>query len=93
MNPLQLKLARSSVAVAIASFVLSFTVSAIAQSNASQRMDDMPGMGANMSGPKSKEDASNKAAPTTPPKERTKKKSLNPPQRRWIMDRCKECPG
>ncbi|WP_295176054.1 copper resistance protein B [Variovorax sp. SCN 67-20] len=74
MNPLQLKLARSSVAVAIASFVLSFTVSAIAQSNASQRMDDMPGMGANMSGPKSKEDASNKAAPTTPPKERTKKK-------------------
>jgi copper resistance protein B len=75
MNPLQLKLARSSIAVAIASFFLGFTVSAIAQSDASKRMDDMPGMGANMSGPASKEGASNKAAPTTPPKELTEKKN------------------
>lgn len=74
MNQLQIKLARSSIAVAIASSFLCFTIPAIAQSDASKRMDDMPGMGANMSGSKSKEGASNKAAPATPPKERTKKK-------------------
>ncbi|WP_257885043.1 copper resistance protein B [Variovorax sp. RO1] len=74
MNPLQIKLARSSIPAAIASSLLCFTVSAIAQSDASKRMDDMPGMGANMSDPKPKEGASNKAESTTPPKERTKKK-------------------
>ncbi len=74
MNQLQIKLMRSSMAVAIASSFLCFTVSAIAQSDTSNRMDDMPGMGANMSDPKAKEGSSNKAAPTTPSKERTKKK-------------------
>ncbi|MDN6887832.1 copper resistance protein B [Variovorax sp. NFACC27] len=73
MNPLQLKLARSSIAVATASFLLGFTVSAIAQSDASKRMDDMPGMGANMSDPTSKGGASNKVAPTSPSKELTEK--------------------